>query len=117
LVRSTLIIAALVVSVFIASAQAAGVRLKAQTGPGYQIQIKKAGKVLKTIKAGRVTLTVEDKSSIHNFHLTGPGVNKSTGLSFVGEKTWSVKLRPGRYTYQCDTHASLGMKGSFKVTG
>jgi plastocyanin len=27
-----------------------------------------------------------------------------------------VKLKPGKYTYQCDPHASAGMKGTFRVT-
>ena len=29
----------------------------------------------KPTKAGKYTLVVSDKSSIHNFHLKGPGVN------------------------------------------
>jgi plastocyanin len=37
-------------------------------------------------------------------------------VGFKGETTWTVKLRPGRYTYQCDPHASGGMKGRFRVT-
>jgi plastocyanin len=46
----------------------------------------------------------------------GPGLNKKTGISFKGETTWTIKLKPGRYTYQCDPHAAMGMKGHFKVT-
>ena len=60
-------------------------------------------------------IKVEDKSSIHNFHLSGPGVNKTTSVGGTGEKTWTIKLKPGKYTYQCDVHASQGMKGTFKV--
>jgi plastocyanin len=59
---------------------------------------------------------VEDKSSIHNFHLIGKGLNKSTAVSFMGDQTWRVTFKPGKVTYQCDPHASVGMKGSFKVT-
>jgi plastocyanin len=92
------------------------VKLTGETGPGYSIEVTKAGKDVKTIKAGTYKLKVEDKSSIHNFHLMGPGVNKKTSLTFTGEMTWTVKLKPGKYTYQCDAHASVGMKGSFKVT-
>jgi plastocyanin len=92
------------------------VKLSGETGPGFHIDVEKAGKDLKTIKAGTYKIKVEDKSSIHNFHLFGPGVNKKTSVSFVGDKTWTIKLKPGKYTYQCDIHLSEGMKGSFKVT-
>jgi plastocyanin len=90
--------------------------LVGEVGPGYTIEVKLNGKDLKTIKAGTYKLKVEDKSPIHNFHLIGPGINKKTGVSFKGETTWTVKLKPGRYTYQCDPHAARGMKGHFKVT-
>ena len=78
--------------------------------------MKKAGKDLKTIKAGTYKIKVEDKASAHNFHLFGPGLNKKTTVPFMGETTWTIKLKPGRYTYQCDVHVAVGMKGHFKVT-
>ena len=99
-----------------AFARSSATTLKGQAGPGFSIELTKAGKKVKTLKAGTYKIKVEDKGSIHNFHLTGPGVNKSTTIPFTGEKTWTVKLKPGKYTYQCDIHASQGMKGSFKVT-
>jgi plastocyanin len=99
-----------------ATANAGTPKLTGETGPGFSIEVKAGSKDVKTLKAGTYTIKVEDKSSIHNFHLIGPGVNKSTGLSFTGEKTWRVKLKAGKYTYQCDAHAFQGMKGTFKVT-
>jgi hypothetical protein len=39
----------------------------------------------------------------------GPGVNKKTTVPFTGTRTWTVKLKLGKYTYQC-------MRGTFKVT-
>jgi len=96
------------------TAKSAG--LVGEVGPGYTIELKLNGKDLKQIKAGTYKLKIEDKGSIHNFRLTGKGVNKATGISFVGDQTWTVKLKRGTYTYQCDAHASLGMKGTFKVT-
>src|SRR3954452_9658015 len=64
----------------------------------FKIEMKGAnGKALKTVKAGTYKLKVEDKGSIHNFHLTGPGVNKSTSVGGTGEQTWTVKLKPGTY--------------------
>ena len=100
----------------VASAQAKSIGLTGEVGPGYSIEVQKAGKDLKTIKAGTYKIKVEDKASIHNFHLIGPGLNKKTGISFKGETTWTIKLKPGRYTYQCDPHAARGMKGHFRVT-
>src|SRR5205823_216875 len=99
-----------------AYAGSSAVTLKGEVGPGYSIDVEKAGKDLKTIKAGTYKIKVEDKGAIHNFHLFGPGLNKKTGVPFKGETTWTIKLKPGKYTYQCDPHASSGMKGSFKVT-
>jgi plastocyanin len=116
--RTTLLaLAAAVAAVaLVATAQAKSTGLTGEVGPGHSIEVKKGGKDLKTIRAGTYTIKVEDKGSIHNFHLIGPGVNKKTGLSFTGETTWRIKLKPGRYTYQCDAHASVGMKGHFRVT-
>ncbi|HZT46213.1 MAG TPA: hypothetical protein VFA24_08550 [Gaiellaceae bacterium] len=102
-----------------ATAQAAtakGPTLVGETGPGFKIEVTMNGRHLKTIKAGTYTIKIEDKSSIHNFHLIGKGVDKSTSVPFTGDKTWTVTLKPGTVTYQCDVHAAEGMKGTFKVT-
>jgi plastocyanin len=110
------VLAAIAALVAAASAGAATPKLVGVTGPGFTITIKSAGKAVKSLKAGTYVITVKDTSSIHNFHLTGPGVNKSTTVPFTGTKTWTVKLKPGTYTYKCDIHASSGMIGKFKVT-
>jgi plastocyanin len=100
------------------SASASNPTLKGEVGPGYKIEVTMGhDKDVKTLKAGTYKLVVEDKASVHDFHLIGPGLNKKiTSVPFVGEKTVVVKLRKGTYTYQCDPHASLGMKGHFRVT-
>jgi plastocyanin len=90
--------------------------LVGEVGPGFSIEVKLNGKDLKTIKAGTYRIKVEDKASIHNFHLIGKGLNKMTGVGFTGDQTWTIKLQPGKVTYQCDPHAAAGMKGSFRVT-
>jgi plastocyanin len=108
--------AAAVAVAIVASAQAKSTGLTGEVGPGYTIEVKKGGKDLKSIKAGTYTIKVEDKATIHDFHLIGPGLNKKTSVAFKGETTWTIKLKPGRYTYQCDPHAASGMKGSFRVT-
>ena len=91
--------------------------LEGEVGPGFDIEVTQDGKDAETVKAGTYTLKVEDKADIHNFHLIGPGVDQVvTSVPFKGEKTVSVTLQKGTYTYQCDPHASGGMKGTFEVT-
>jgi hypothetical protein len=99
-----------------AMGKAAAPKLDGVSGPGFTITLKSGGKTVKTLKSGTYSIAVSDKSSIHNFHLIGPGVNKTTTVPFTGTQTWTVKLKPGSYTYQCDIHAATGMKGTFKVT-
>ena len=100
---------------FLGTAAATTAKLEGKVGPGFTIDVERNGKDVKTLKAGTYKIKVEDKSSIHNFHLFGRGLNKKTSVSFMGDQTWTVKLKPGRYTYQCDPHAASGMKGSFRV--
>ena len=98
-------------------ASAAATPLAGTVGPGFTIALTKAGKKVSSLKAGSYMITVNDKASIHNFHLIGPGVNKQiTTVPAVGKKSVTVTLKKGTYTYQCDPHASRGMKGTFKVT-
>jgi len=96
--------------------QAATPKLVGTSGPSFSIKVTKGGKLVKTLKHGTYKIVVHDKSSSHNFHLFGPGVNKSTSVSGVTTKTWTIKLKKGKYTYQCDIHAASGMKGTFRVT-
>jgi plastocyanin len=118
--RLLLPIAILAVSLTAAGVSSAGTQksagLTGEVGPGFSIEVKLNGNDLKTIKAGTYTIKVQDKSSMHNFHLIGPGVNKSTSVGTTTETRWTIKLKPGKYTYQCDPHASTGMKGTFRVT-
>jgi plastocyanin len=87
---------------------AATPKLTGTTGPGFTIAMKKP------TKAGKYTLVVSDKSSIHNFRLKGPGVNVATSVSATGTKTFKITLKKGKYTFLCDPHAST-MKGSFTL--
>ncbi len=91
-------------------------KLTGTVGPGFTITLKSGAKKVTAVKAGTYTFAVSDKSPIHNFHITGPGVNKEiTSVVFVGSKSATVKLKKGTYTYVCDPHRTT-MKGSFKVT-
>jgi copper binding plastocyanin/azurin family protein len=83
-------------------------------GPGFTITLKQRGKTVKLLAPGSYTFVVDDMSNIHNFHLTGPGVNKKTGVGATGKFTWHVTLRRGTYKFVCDPHATI-MKGKFIV--
>jgi hypothetical protein len=92
-------------------------KLVGTTGPGFTITLKKGGKLVKTLPHGKYTITVQDRSNMHNFRLKGPGLNKQiTTLSATGPKTVTVTLKRGKYTYQCDPHVLQGMKKTFRVT-
>lgn len=83
---------------------------------GFKIEMKTAaGRTLKTVKAGTYRIKIEDHTTIHNFHLKGPGVSKETTVAGRTETIWILRLRPGTYTFVCDPHASM-MRGSFRVT-
>ena len=73
-------------------------------GPGFTI----------TLERGSYSIRISDTSNIHDFHLTGPGVNKRTSVPRTGTATWNVRLKKGTYRYVCDPHASM-MHGSFTV--
>src|SRR3954468_11850838 len=91
---------------------AAPTPLPREVGPGFTISLKKGSAKVTKLKAGRYVITVNDKGNIHNFHLTGPGVNKASGVASTGTTKWTVTLAKGTYRYVCDPHASA-MNGSF----
>jgi predicted small secreted protein len=88
-----------------------GTTLNGSVGPGFDISISGAD----GLTAGDYSLVVDDQSSAHNFHLTGPGgVDVSTDVAAEGEESFDVTLEPGEYTFVCDPHASQ-MRGTFTV--
>lgn len=71
------------------------------------------GKPVKTLPEGEYTFVVSDRSKTASYRLRGPGVNKRTPLKGVGRYTWTLSLKPGRYTY-----SSIGtpvLKRTFRV--
>ena len=89
--------------------------LVATVGPAFNISLTKAGAKVTKLKAGTYVIRVSDKSNIHNWHLKGPGLNKTTSVTGTGTSTWTVKLKPGKWIFVCDPHAAV-MIGRFTVT-
>jgi plastocyanin len=108
-------LAAIVAAIAVPAAGASTGKLVGTVGPGFTISLKQGGKTVTKLKAGSYTITISDKSNIHDFHLTGPGVNKKTSVGATGTTTWKVTLKKGTYKFICDPHATI-MKGSFSVT-
>jgi plastocyanin len=98
----------------IGAAPNAATKLNGAVGPGETITLKKGSARVATLKPGRYTFVVSDRSPEHNFHLRGPVNKMITSISGTGTKTVTVNLKPGRYTYVCDPHAD-SMIGSFRV--
>ena len=98
----------------IPAALAATPTLVGTDGPGFTITLTKGGKKVAKLKAGTYLFKIADKSSIHNFHLKGAGIDKKTSVGAKTNVTWKLKLKAGKYTFVCDPHKSF-MKGSFTV--
>lgn len=99
---------------FAGSAAAATPRLNAYVNDSFKIGVTRGGKTVTTLKPGKYVLVVADSTSNHNFHLTGPGVDRSTSVGGKSTTRWVLKLKRGTYTYVCDPHSSF-MKGRFTV--
>jgi plastocyanin len=84
------------------------------TGPGFSITLKQHGKTVKTLAPGVYVFVIHDQSSIHDFHLIGPGVNRKTSVANTGNSSWRLTLRRGTYRFMCDSHPTI-MKGKFIV--
>jgi hypothetical protein len=90
-------------------------KLLATVGPKNTISLKSAsGAALKTVKARVYSITVRDRSKLHNFHLVGKGVNRKSGLAATGTLTWKLKLSPGTLRFFSDRSPKT-VKGSVKV--
>jgi plastocyanin len=86
-------------------------------GPGFTIGLTMNGKRVTNLKAGTpYRFVISDRADIHDFHLSGPGLNRVlTGVEFTGAKSFVLRLKKGSYRFVCDPHASF-MHGSFRVS-
>jgi plastocyanin len=99
-------------------ATATRTKLVLTTGPSSSITLKTpAGKPVRSVKRGSFSFVVRDRSASHNAHLLAPGgINRRTGVAYVGTQTWKLKLaKVGTLSFFCDAHKKT-MRGTAKVT-
>ena len=76
------------------------------------------GRKVKSLPAGTYRLVVHDYSKIHNFALGSQTQKKrllTTGIPWIGTRTYTLHLTPGSYAYACSAHFQT-MVGTFVVT-
>jgi plastocyanin len=85
-------------------------------GPGFTIGLTMQGKKVTNLKAGTAyRFVISDRSDIHDFHLSGPGLNRVlSSVEDTGTKSFVFKLKKGTYRFVCDPHSGI-MHGSFRV--
>ena len=96
---------------------AAAKTVSGTVGPGFTIGLTMQGKKVTKLKAGTAyRFVISDQASIHDFHLSGPGINRVlTGVEFTGTKRFVLTLKKGSYRFVCDPHSGI-MHGRFLVS-
>ncbi len=80
----------------------------ASVGPGAKIDlVSPAKKRVGALLPGVYLFVVSDRSKVDNFHLTGPGVNRKTGVAAKGTFRWTLRLKKGKHVYRSDAHPKL----------
>jgi plastocyanin len=98
-----------------AAVRAQNVQLTGTVGPSFTIMLRDAqGNTVRSLAPGTYDIEIRDQSVEHNFHLTGPGVDRATAVDDTGQVSWTVTVTDGTYRYFCDPHATM-MRGSFTV--
>jgi plastocyanin len=101
-----------------AQSQGTATKLTGTVGPGFTIKLIKGGKTFSSLKAGKYSFAVTDKSSIHDFTLEqqkgGKFDKHLTSVPATGSKTVTVTLKKGKWKYYCSAHEGL-MHGFFTV--
>jgi plastocyanin len=96
-------------------------KLIGTVGPGFTISLKDAtGKKVKTLKAGKYTFVITDKSPAHSFELEKTKGGKfEKELSGVGgqvkKKAFTITLTKGKWKVYCQPHEST-MHQEFTVS-
>jgi len=67
------------------------------------LTLKDAGaSAVRRLRPGSYVIRVSDRSKTQNVHLVGAGVNRRTGIAFIGTVTWSLKLKQGTLISRSD---------------
>jgi hypothetical protein len=85
-------------------------KITGSVGPGMTISVSRH-----KVAHGTYTFTVTDKSTMHNWHIFGPGVNRKTPIAKKVTKTFTVQLVKGTYKIHCDAHPTT-MRTKITVT-
>ena len=111
------VVAATALAVSGSSSAAPAKTVNGTVGPGFTIGLTMNGKKVTRLKAGTAyRFVIRDRSSIHDFHLSGPGFNRVvTGVGYTGTKSFLLRLKKGSYRFVCDPHSG-SMRGSFLVS-
>ena len=81
-----------------ARTDSAGLTAISGTNDSYAISLTdSSGAAFDHVAPGTFNIAVHDGSTIHNFHLVGPGVDKATSVLATGDFTWSATLANGYY--------------------
>jgi plastocyanin len=115
-----LLVAAVAAAALAATGSGTAASAKSVTGtvgPGFTIGLAMHGKKVTKLKAGTAyRFVIRDRSSIHDFHLSGPGLNRVlTSVPFTGTKSFVLRLRKGSYRFVCDPHSGI-MHGRFNAS-
>jgi uncharacterized cupredoxin-like copper-binding protein len=94
-----------------------GEKLKVSADPGGALKFDKSDL---TAKAGKVTITMDNPSSLpHAIAVEGKGVDMDgETVGKGGTSTVTVDLKPGKYEFYCpvDGHKDAGMEGDLTVS-
>ena len=90
--------------------------LKVSADPGGQLKFDKSSL---TAKAGKVTITMDNPSSLpHGVGIEGNGVDEDgKTVTKGGKSVVTATLKPGKYEFYCPVpgHEQAGMKGDLTV--
>jgi plastocyanin len=122
IIRTTTLLVIVAIAAAALAATGSGSAAAAKTvngtvGPGFTITLTLQGKNVTKLKAGTAyRFVISDRSSIHDFHVSGPGLNRVlTSVEFTGTKSFVLKLKKGSYRFVCDPHSGI-MHGRFLVS-
>ena len=95
------VMAGILLFVTVPLASSALPEIRGKVGPGSEISVTP-----QRVDRGTYRFVVNDKSSMHNWHITGPGgVDKKTSIRGTGVKTFELTLRrDSTYKVVCDMH-------------